>query len=73
MPHYLIENHCCHWDLGRFRGVYEEARRGATRNKLLERASGLQHLGDIAMPPVLTAVQALNSGLFRVDDLVAPV
>jgi len=40
---------------------------------LLERDSGLQHLGDIAMPSVLTAVQALNSGLLKVDAPVAPV
>lgn len=35
--------------------------------------SGLQRLGDIAMPPVLSAVQALNSGLLKGDDPVAPV
>ena len=40
---------------------------------LVVRDSSLQRLGDIAMPAVLTAVQALNSGLLKVDDPVAPV
>jgi hypothetical protein len=35
LVHPIAQIHCCHWDLGKFRGVCGEPGGGSTRNRLL--------------------------------------
>ena len=35
MPHDIAQIHCCHWDLGRFKGVCGEGGGGVMRDRFI--------------------------------------
>lgn len=56
----IAQINCCHWDLGRFRGVCGELERGSMRDRLLVGPHS-RHLAQVQFPELESAKHPLTT------------